>query len=490
MSDLTYGLDALDQALPAYLEAERFYEGNANEVFTSKALQKALGGDSDKFNFNYAKIAVTSRLDRMEVASITSEDGTADEALADMWSRNDMDQEVKDALEAALEYGDSYLIVGQDEDGQVEVFFNDPKNTRVFYQAENPRKKAFAIKRWIEGKYMRVNLYYKDRIEKYVSKGEPTPNMEDGDFQPYSEDGQSVWPLPNDSGEIPVFHLRTSRMYGKPEHAQAYGPQNAINKLIATQVSNIDYTSAPQRYALEDLTAKDGISTNDFVTGKKTQDKSETEGLKSGPGEVWMLKGFKSVGQFEPANPEVFVVPFKNFIEAMSTVTSTPMHSFNVGALPSGESLRAAEAPLNKRVESLSTLFGGVLREMSEYALDTYGFENAKVLVYWNPPATYDDADVWAVVEAKTAAGVPLRTALKEAGYTDTQVNEWYPEGTPAYSPTQLAKIAEAMQKLAAASSMGVLSVEEIRALLPEDMLTGDTPIPDTVLDSLNGMGL
>lgn len=490
MSDLIHGLAALNNALPDYKTAERFYAGQASEVFTSEALQKVLGSELNAFVFNYARIVITSRLSRMEISSVTTQDGSADNELAQVWADNALDQEIQDCIEAALVYGDAYLMVGLNEDGTgVDVFYNDPKATRVFYDVENPRKKAYAIKRWMSGDKLRVNLYYADRLEKYISKGKPTTNMQDQDFDLFMEDGQSEWPLVNDSGVIPVFHLRTGRQYGTPEHKQAFGPQNALSKLINTQISSIEFSTAPQRYFLEDPSANDGVNpSNDFGIAPDEDDVDTVSNLKAGPGGVWSLKGIKAVGQFDAASPDTFVVPFKSYIESMSTVTHTPMHAFNVGALPSGESLRAAEAPLNKRVDQLERLFGGVIADLHEYALALLGYQT-NVIVDWAPIATYDDSELWATVKAKTDAGVPLRTALKEAGYTDTQVQEWYPEnGVQARSASQIQTLSDAIQKVSAAVALGVITAEEARNLLPQDILT-QAYVPVSIDAVANSLG-
>lgn len=470
MSFLTEGMSALNNALPDYEEAEIFYEGNADEKFTSVALQKALGGPSSSFNHNYARIVVESRLNRMEISSITTEDGSADNIISDIWNHNQLDQEIQDALEAALVYGDSYLIGWEGEDG-FDVFYNDPMSTRIIYEVENPRKKKFAIKRWMDGERLRVNIYTPEAIEKYISKGAPTSNMRDGDFEQFLDDEDGVWPTPNPTGEIPVFHLRTARQYGEPEHRQAYGPQNSINKLLTTQISSIDFVTAPQRYFLQDPAATDGVNPQNDFAGVHDSDDDPVSNLKAGPGGVWNLSGIKSVGQFDAPSPDIFISPFKTYVEAMSTLTSTPMHAFNVGALPSGESLRAAEAPLNKRVASLELLFGGAIADLHEFALSFYGV-NAKVLVSWAPAATYDDSDIWETAKRKTDAGVPVRQALMEAGYTDEQVRNWYPDESVAIRTSgDLVTIGDAMTKIASAVTLGILSREEARALLPQDIL-------------------
>ena len=487
MSVLTHALASLDAARPTYTEAEAFYVGNATETFSNPQLQHALGSSSPDFAFNYARLVIQSRLSRMEVSSVTTQDGSADDLLATIWVENQLDQELQDAFEASLVFGDAYLIAESTEDS-FDVFYNSPYDTRVFYSPENPRVKSYAVKRWLndDGK-LRVNLYFSDRTERWVSKSKATATYQDGDFEPYVEDAE-VWPAPNETGEIPVFHLRTGRMYGTPEHAQAYGPQRAITKLLGSQMDSIDYQTGPQRYMIQDAKASNTASTvANSAFGDVDEDDLEPAGLTSSPNGIWNLKGVSSVGQFDPANPEVFVTPFKTFIEATATVTGTPMHAFNVGSLPSGESLRAAEAPLNKRVEQLERLFGGVIADLHEYALSTFGIES-DVIVTWSPAATYDDSDVWATVKAKTDAGVPMRVALMEAGYTDAQVTEWYPDSDVTHrSIEDLARLGEALQKLSAAVTLGVITKEEARSALPQDILTQlPTVDPESVIEAVN----
>ncbi len=487
MSDLTSGLSALNDSLPVYEEAKTYYDGLSNEKFQSSALAKQLGTRNNEFHFNYSRLVITSRLDRMEIASVITEDGSADELLNDIWNRNQLDLELADALEASLVFGDAYLIAGDSEEG-IDIFYNDPLTTRAFYDVENPRKMAYAIKRWLVGEKLRVNLYYSDRVEKYISKGKPTSSMKDGDFEAFYDEDSDAWPIINESGRIPVFHLRTGRMYGTPEHKAAYGPQNSINKLLNTQISSIDFSSAPQRYFLQDPEANSGVNPiADFGGTVDADDEDVTSNLKAGPGGIWNLSGIKEVGQFEVADPNTFVLPFKTFIESMGTITKTPLHAFNVGALPSGESLRAAEAPLNKRIASLEGLFGGVIADLHEFALSLSGVD-AKVIVKWAPVASYDSKELWETVELKTTAGVPLRQALIESGYTDEQVEAWYPEGEVKFTPAQLDSLATAMQKIGSAVTLGLLTAEEARALLPQEILFA-APVADpaTVLGGLEG---
>lgn len=318
--DLQEALEDLNEAVPGYKKAERYYEGTVREKFLNKAVQQLLTGSADDFNVNLAGRVVDAVLDRMEIAAVTAEpidlndngipddqedetdnstpttaldspdNGTnsttglgvedssevapadlmteeekaLDEAISRIWRDNEMDIEAPEVHQKMLEYGDAYLFVGlnEEEDG-VDLFFNSPMNVRVLYEDENPRKKRLAIKKWEVGpknnKRIRLNLYYEDGTYKFISKG-ASDRSGAADFQVYTDDStdEMGW-VENDTGSIPFFHFRTSRPYGKPEHKKAYGAQDALTKLVKNMMSTSDFAAFPQRWALQET----GTTTDD-----------------------------------------------------------------------------------------------------------------------------------------------------------------------------------------------------------------------------------
>jgi hypothetical protein len=160
----------------------------------------------------------------------------------------------------------------------------------------------------------------------------------------------------------------------------------------------------------------------------------------------------------------------------MAQLTTTPMHYFDpMGDVPSGESLRAADAPLNKRAERRQQAYAGALSGACELALVMLGAAPADVHVdvRWTPVEQVEDADGWAVVESKIRAGVPVKQALMEAGYTDEQVSGWL----TTTDEQDLERRIELLEKIGAASrdlgtgiSLGALSADNVMAII-EDVL-------------------
>jgi len=512
--DLMEGLQVLANSLPDYHRAEMYYEATNPEFFASIRLRRALERTGITFRFNLAKTPVDVMADRLEINSVqVADDEEADQILQRVWSGNMMELESTNIHRRAGEFGDAYLFVWPstvDEDDDLEpeaaadqdeghaeldyqpidMFYNSAKTTRVIYDLENPLRKRFAIKKWtlpaqlgIKAKPpTRVNLYYADRIEKYIT----TPNSKGNnrrDWIRFHEDGDPEWPTPNPFGEIPVFHFRTGTPYGDPEHRAAYGPQDAINKLIITHAATIDYYGFPQRYLLSD-NSRGSDELADFDTSddiNRFEDTGHDSTLRAGPGEVWWLNGVRQAGQFEPPNPEVFLAPLEVYIRMMAQVTSTPLHYFDPQTYsrlpPSGESIRAAEVPLLKKVRRRQITYGHGWDRALKFALKIATWEdeagtgrivNPEIQVRWTPGATIDDLTGWQMMKVKQELGVPPRQTLLEAGYEEEQVDAWLPyEGDDLNQRVDiLTKVATAAQAMATAANLGALDPAQVQNII------------------------
>jgi hypothetical protein len=306
-------------------------------------------------------------------------------------------------------------MVWPDDDGDITITYNSPMTTVMIYDDENPRIKKYAAKTWevrdaFNAKWTCMNLYYPNRIEKYKRAGEMSVVSGTADAAGWGTPYEIV---ENPFGEIPVFHFRTHRPYGTPEHASATGTQDAINKLVNNHMLTVDYQGAPQRYALS--ASGQGSEMADFDEGEA--DRENLAALKSGPGELWYLNGISQVGQFNPAPPESFTNPIQEYIKHMAALTHTPLHMFeSVRTFSSGEAIRTAEAGLTKKVRDRQLAFGQTWRELFKFALKIEGFD-VDVQVQWNPSESIDTADAWNIAAVKRNLGVPLVTVLMEMGY-------------------------------------------------------------------------
>lgn len=491
LDDLMCGVKALSESRHGYDRAAAYYRGDVDEVFASQRLRAVLRVKDIHFDLNFAKTPVDAVVDRLEIAAITGADDTVNGLISRIWQDNQLDLEMPDLHRRACEFGDAYLICLPDTDDKgnvtrVDMFYNSPQTVRIIYSEENPRVKDFAIKKWVDGTQTRAELYYEDRIERWTTKP-GVRGSDETDWQHWlaaPEDDAVVdpesWIIFHEYGEIPVFHYRTDRPYGTPEHHGAYGPQNAINKLQITHMGTVDYQGFPQRYALTDAANTD---TSDLEPGDWDEDEfpedstaigpkdiGDDSALKSGPGEVWLLRGYKGVGQFDAANPSVFLDPIMFNVRAMAQITTTPLNLFDPqGDQPSGESVRAKDAPFARKVGNRQLSFGSTHREAFVFSLRQLGVEDPVVTVHWAPAATVDDQQGWQTVGEKVKNGVPRKQALVETGYRQEQVDEWLDGADDAELQRRveiLATLADSAQKLGAAAALGVVNSDQVSALL------------------------
>lgn len=410
MSDLKKALTSIIDRRNEYIKAEAYYEGDQAEIFPSLRWNRLLKNQGTDFRFNFARTVVDSVLNRTELAAIIAPDERANQMINEIWEQNDLEIDANEIHKRALVYGDCYAIVWPDEEGNLSINYNSPLTTVVIYDDENPRKKAFAAKMWEVGidnqKRLKLNLYYPDRIEKYETFGSLEVVVPGTGFT-------LIDTVENPWNEIPVFHFRTAKQYGRPEHEDAYGPQDAINKLIVTHMYTVDYQGAPQRYAL--AAGGNNAEFEDF--DDDAAQRENLGALKNGPGELWYLKGVDKVGEFAPADHRAFTEPVKDFVRSMASLTNTPLHYFEkTGNVPSGEALRTAEAPLLKKVEDRQIAFGSAWRDLFRFMLRIEGMET-DVLVKWQAVESLDTLAAWEVAVKKRVVGVSLEQVLLEMGY-------------------------------------------------------------------------
>jgi len=475
MSDLMRAVDEIREHAEDYRLAEQYYEGTVGELFCSPVVRRALRGSLGGWDINLARRPVDAVLDRIKILAISvpGNEAATRQLVDTVWTPNRMDRYSKVVHWAALTYGDAYLIVWPgEEDGTVDMFYNSPVTTRMFYSEENPRIKDYAAKVWMEGygdqEYCRVNLYYADRIEKWASKP-GTKGCEESEFDIYGEE-TDAWPIVNPYGQVPVFHFRTAEPYGNPEHRGAFGPQNAITKLSSTLMATVDFQGFPQRYAL--VSAADASKLVAWDDDDGFAPNSEDSDLEAGPGKVWQLPDTVKVGQFDPANVAAFLDPLRFYARAMSTATATPLRFFEPsGDVPSGEALRADDAPLAHRIIDREAFFAEEWSESTRFASLTTGSALPQVDIQWAPVQTVDDQEGWQTALLKIQAGVPARQVLTETGYLSDLVEGWMAGSEKSNLDSRvdvLIKIGQAMQLLGSSVQLGSLDKPQVDAIIAQ----------------------
>lgn len=491
--DVGRGLRIMADRADGYRIALEMYDGTHAEVHANPAIAARLKASAEAHPISFAHIPVDALLDRVVLNALTSADAAAAARLAELWPA--IEDDADDWMLKAGIFGDYYVLIdatAERADGTIDpadlrFVGASPLSTVVVYDAATERKPQYAVKRWYESTsntgdqgVWRAQVMYDDAtvfLRAQGGKGSaPTPERWQYDE---NDDGEAV--VPHVGGRMLVVHLAVDgKPYGVPLHRKAYGAQDAITKLSASNLATTDAQAFPARYALLDGSAEVDDDDDDDWSGKapsapNTTPDQRPSRQRNEPGTIALLRGIKSAGTFEGADGAIFYKGLDWYVRAMSLTTGTPIWEFDLsggGEVPSGESRRRGEVRINRHAGAVIRRVGAALELLGTTALGVTGIDGAPVSATFAPVETATDAEGIELIGKKVSAGVPLRAALLEAGYLEADVNEWWPENQPAVPPVVLTAVATALQQLGAAKALGVITDAEVAALLP-DVLTG-----------------
>lgn len=442
VQDLKRGYSELIDAQEGYTKAAAYAKGASPEMFSNDIYANMLGLGTDKYQLNYSGIPVKLLSERVNYVSATvPENDPLTDTLSAIWEANEMPLEIQHFHKDAFMYGDNYVLVWLDENGEVDICPISPLETRMIYSEADQRLKEFAIRAWDDvdefgDPVVRANLYYFDRIEKYSApkKQEHISKMV---WEPYTADGEE-FPLYHEFGEIPVFHARPAgRPYGTPEHIDAYGAQDAIVKFTVTLMESVDYLAFPQRYLLHTTKADaTGGMSQIGGGGAKGVNNNTSSNLKGGSRTIMELWA-DAIGQFEPSEPDNYTDPIDHFVKGMADVCRIDVRHFSSanGQHPSADALRAADAPLRARIVSRQNALAAYWSDVLTFVLKLSGVENldAAIQINWAPQEIDNLSETVAMVGSLIKdVGMPQRAAMRYLGFTDEQMDAM---GIPKLTP-------------------------------------------------------
>ena len=409
-TDLALAYTTLSGKQHAYDRAWRYYDGNQPQTYSTERLRQVFNDLNANFVQNWCAVVINAVRERVALTGFqVAHDQAATQALTALFVASELGLDADDAHLAALVTGEAFVIVWSDEGEAPQAYYNDPRLCAVFYDAENPRVKRFAVKWWLDDDDERryITLYYPDHLEYYASAGKAGTASDASAF--LALDPPTA---PNPYGEIPVFHLRRERRAIISELANVFSPQDAVNKLLADMMVAAEFGAFKQRYI---------ISTAD------------TSNMKNSPGSVWDLAAGDGSGQgtqageFTATDLSNYLAAIDKLATAIAIITSTPKHFlFAQGGDPSGEALIAMEAPLNKKATHYVARFGVVWQQVAAFLARLSGLTIAaeQITPVFERVETVQPRTAAEIVQLSTAAGMPLVTALRRAGWTEAELQQ------------------------------------------------------------------
>ncbi len=427
VDDVTHALRELTARRVDYDLPRHYYEGRHRLLFATDRFRNVFGDLFRAFADNFCAPIIDTLNDRLEITGFTdTQGGDANTAAQGIWDANRLDTQTAHLHQEALVEGDAYLIVWPNQQGVPILHLNRATRCLTVYDDDTPWQVEYAIKVWpLRDKRVRVNMYYPDRIERYITrpgtKGFPRDPRA---LQDFTEDNEPA-EIPHSWGVVPVFHFANKARIGargRSELVDAIPLNDAVNKSLADMLVGSEFVALPQRWAT-------GVAEEtDPVTGRKLPPFQ--------PGVERMLTTENtgaSFGQFDPTDFKGPIDLMRAFVTHLAAVTGTPAHAFYVdqGDWPSGEALKTAEARLVARATARTRAWGPVWADAMGLAvrmLQGAGAPEGGLVTQWAPVATRMEREELENAEARWRLGVSRRRILLELGYKDNEVDEMLEE--------------------------------------------------------------
>lgn len=405
MSDLELAFKTLQKKSIDYEKLWSYYDGPQPLKYSTERLRDMFKDFSAHFEQNWCAVVVDTLLDRITLRGLNIENGGLNKALQSVWERSTIALDAFDAHECALVTGEAYLIADRDAEKQPQLYFNDSRMVHLFYNEDNPKVKKFAAKIWRDEGKTHLVLYYPDRMEKYIA------NKKDiSEAKSFSMDGEAI---PNDDGEIPVFHVRNGRRTVKSAFGKILPNQDAVNKLFADMMVTAEFMAFKQRYIIS---------------------QADVSQLKNKPGTILEIPASDGIGQDTQAG-EFSETPLENYLTAMdkqanfvAIITKIPKHYFADAGTSgiSGDALMALEAPLVKKTMQIQANFSPGWQEAGSFIMKMLGAEVPATMIQplWQRADTIQPTSEANELNVKVQAGMPLITQLRNKGWTKDELDQ------------------------------------------------------------------
>lgn len=389
---------------------ERYYDGRHDLRFATDKFANTFGELFREFALNLCPVVCDALRDKLRITGFSVESGevkNTEQATRHIWQRARMNAVADQIHKEALKTGDAYAIVWPNERGKSQVIAQNSANIAVEYSQDEPNEMISAIKWWIdENKYARANMFYKDRIERYISRSKTEGYLPAAKDLVAVSDGVT----PNPFGVVPVFHFANNPDIGgrgRSELDPVIPIQDGLNKSSLDMLVAMEFAAFRQRWAT-------GIEVEYNAEGKPIA--PFTTGVDS----LW-IAGDSSArfGDFEAAKLDQFLKVKDSFRADIASVSATPLHYFlqDATSFPSGESLRQASSRFTAKVRSRQALFGGVWADLMAFALRIEGFANVSLATQWEDPSPLSEREMLENLVLKRQLGLGRTDALIEAGY-------------------------------------------------------------------------
>ena len=476
-----------------YIRAREYYEGIHKTQLTERTRTFLnLKHDAD-FNANYCHMVVNAKADRLSITGFKTDDSKeatdTDKAIMRWWKRNRMDRIQGIVHHAAIRDGDAFMLVEWDAVAKLPRFHYEPAfagdGVMVYYSDERRDEIAFASKHWRislggnAGTMRRLNLYFPDRVEKYVSRDTETA----GRWQAFTEDentevgqgylGQAgiVWWTDNGQANglplgIPIVHFKnndTGNEFGITHLAHVMPLQDALNKSLIDLIAAMDINGFPLMVGFGD----------DWTVAK------------TGPGAIISTNASSSEADFKVEkglDPSGLIAAYNALVMEIARVSGTPLSYLqSSGQVAAEGTMKQQETALISQVQKAQIDFGNAWEDVMAIACRlSMAFGDSADAIKLDEDMMIEA--VWKDAQIRNEKEQAETLAIK---VTQLGVSEEQAQVEMDYSPEQRESFAKAKLENEARAMKNAVTMQSEQAKLKQGMNqtdneAGNKPPPQT----------
>lgn len=419
-----------------YIRAREYYDGVHRTQLTNRTREFLnLKADAD-FNVNYCPMVVNAKADRLSVSGFDIDDAQKD-ILWKWWRKNRMDRTQGIVHRASIRDGDAFVLVEWDNVAQMPRFYFEPAyagdGVMVYYSEERRDDIQFASKHWRinygenAGKMRRLNLYFPDRIEKYISHDDVAL----GNWMPYMDDETAMMPgrLGNcgciwftdtgtESGKalgIPIIHFKHN------DNGDCYGISHLANVMPVQDVLN---------KSMIDLIGAMDVAGFGLLVGTG----ADWTGTKVGPGAIVSVTKSSSeanLTRLPGDDPAGLLAVYNALVMEIARVSGTPLSYFqSSGQVAAEGTMKQQEVALVSQVKKSQIDYGNAWEDvltMARRLYNVYGEggmdEDEMIDTVWDEAESRNEMEQVQTLSIKVQQlGVSEEQAQTEMGYDATQI--------------------------------------------------------------------
>ena len=401
---------------PDYDLFRDYEEGRHKHPYATPKFQKKFGWILEQARLN---ACYTVRSNFTDLVQIQAWSGAGADAANRLAETTDLDMVIDLTVNESFRCGDGYILVWPGKDGQRRPWYHRADQVGFTLDPEDPSTFEVVWKIWVDRDgYGRVNLYFDDRLERWVTTGKARQDpkqavswdgfTQDTAWAPFNTDGEKEVQS-HDFGQVPWIHIpfdpQTQGGHGRSILRDVVPLQDGLNHAVhAILVNTEKYADAVRA-----LMNHQPVATIDPTTGRQHEEKLEVDETRNS------IIGFRSDGplvQLDPPDSKNILDVKRDWMTDIAITAGIPISDIapDLGNIPSGVSLRVLATRRTNTVRAYTKANTGRLSTL----MALLGVPDA--VPEWVEAAPMDDTERLANAQLRLDMGYPLAEVLPDLG--------------------------------------------------------------------------